>query len=241
MESKYSDSACLKGDESVRRRSYLKVLATAVLAIDLASTAFLVSCARKTPQSAKVQSAAAPSPELTVRPASSTAETGVPKPPAPVPIEAAIRGFGLKVPSIPRVASDYSLGLLQSYRPAEGDEAEAFATASSFVKGIREGKLDTALLLPQSREALSAILAPSQTGSAVVSAIPYRLGAIVLRGPDASLRLRLPSGPGEPRVEGLLSLRKVGDAWYIEALALDPPASGPLTFNPEASVGAQRR
>jgi hypothetical protein len=241
MESKYSDSACRNRDKSARSLSYLKVLATTILAIDLASVVFLFSCARKTPQSAKAPNAAAPSPDLTVRLSPGAGETGAPKPPSPVPISAAIRGFGLKVHSIPRIASDYSLGPLQSYRPAEGDETAAFAIASSFVKGIGEGKLDTALLLPQSRDALSAILAPSQTGSAAASAIPYRLGAIVLRGSDASLRLRLPSGPGESRLEGLLSLRKVGDAWYIEALALDPPASGPLTFNPEASVGAQRR
>jgi hypothetical protein len=131
---------------------------------------------------------------------------------------------------------DFSLGPLQSSSPAPGDEAAVLAVARAFMDGLAAGKLDRALLLPEAREALALLLEPTapRSGSA------YRLGAILLRGADASLRLRLPSaalagkGAAAVREEGLLSLRKDGDAWHIEALALDPPATGPLTFAPDA-------
>jgi hypothetical protein len=134
---------------------------------------------------------------------------------------------------------DFSLGLLQSYSPASGDEAAVFAVARAFMDGMAAGKLDEALLLPEAREALSILLAPEapKAGSAASS---YRLGSIDVHGDGASLRLRLPSaatpaaGVAAIREEGLLSLRRSGEAWYVEALALDPPASGAPAFAPDA-------
>jgi hypothetical protein len=163
-----------------------------------------------------------------------------PPPPAPAkpeaPLAASLRAFGLGSSSTPRLAWDFSLGPLQAFHPAKGDEAAVFEIAGKFMEGIAEGKLDPELLLPEAREALSVLLAPAQ---AVAHAkAPYRLGAIDLNGEDASLRVRLPSALdlSDSRgilEEGLLSLREVGDAWYIEALALDPPRSGPLAFDPD--------
>jgi hypothetical protein len=66
--------------------------------------------------------------------------------------------------------------------------------------------------------------------------IPYRLGVISLEGQDASLGVRLPGTEGEARVEGLLSLRKTGEQWYVEALALDPPSPGTLAFKPDSNA-----
>jgi hypothetical protein len=144
---------------------------------------------------------------------------------------------------------DFSLGPLQSYKPAQGDEAAVLKVARAFMDGIAAGKPDKELLLPEVRDALSLLLAPSAppSGSAASSGeakeLAYRLGAIVLGGEDASLRVRLPStqlpadGTKAARVvrqEGLLSLRKSGDSWYIEALALGPPESEALVFAPEA-------
>lgn len=210
--------------------------------VAIASATFPASCARKTPRAERAKDATAViSPAAAVRGPSGAIETAAPKPLAQIPLSASIRGFGLGVLSVPRVASDFSLGPLQSDRPAEGDEAGAFAIAKAFMKGLAEGKIDKELLLPNSRDALSALLMPSAPGSTDRPAIPYRLGAILLRGPDASLRIRLPAAAGESRVEGLLSLRKAGDTWYVEALALDPPVDGPLAFNPAANAGAQRR
>ncbi len=225
------------------------LIAAALAAAALASASLLASCVRKGPQASKPKVAAQTSSALS--PAANPAQTA-PKPATPVaPLAASVRDFGLGAPSAPRPPWDYSLGPLQSSRPAEGDETAVYAIATAFLKGIGEGKLDKELLLPQSRDALSVILAPpdrgstseSAGGSAAVPAVPYRLGAIIVSGFDASLRLRLPAAVGEPRVEGLLSLRKVDDAWYVEALALDPPEEGTLAFNPDASAGAgaQRR
>jgi hypothetical protein len=106
--------------------------------------------------------------------------------------------------------------------------------------GLTAGKLDPELLLPSSREALSVLLAPTpQTAGAQAQVSPYRLGAIGIQGDDASLKVRLasdkpPSDLQSVREEGLLSLRKEGDSWYIEALALDAPKSGALAFDPSS-------
>jgi hypothetical protein len=210
-------------------------------ALSLASLSLIASCARKTPP--KPQNASLVQAPASTPPASA-AHPAVPGPlaaPKPPPLAASMRGFGLGAPSVPRIAWDYSLGPLQSYHPAEGDEAAVFAAAKTFVTDLSAGKLDKELLLPEARDALSALLAPAPSGSAREGAIPYRLGAIVLQGSDASLRLRFPYAAGENREEGLLSLRKVDQKWYVEALALDPPASGPLAFNPDASAGVQSR
>lgn len=152
-----------------------------------------------------------------------------------------MRAFGLRADSVPRIARDFSLGPLQSYRPAEGDEAAAFEIARSFAEGIAAGKLDREILLPEARDALSVLLEPPVPGSGTPAAISYRLGAIELKGSGGSLRLRLPGPGGADRKEGLLSLRKAGDKWYVEAFALDPPASGALAFNPDSSSGAEGR
>ncbi len=221
---------------------------------DPAALAFLIivlvaslsSCARKGPQPSTApaanQAIPAPPSASATNPGATLQKPGSPTPP-PAPIVAAIRAFGVGAPPEPRLPRDYSLGPLQSSRPAEGDEAAVYKVATSFIKGLGEGKLDKELLLPQTRDALSTILAPADRSSADSSAIPYRLGAIELRGQDASLRLRFPAAAGAARTEALLSLRKVGDAWYIEALALEPPKKGDLDFNPDASAGpdAQRR
>jgi len=66
--------------------------------------------------------------------------------------------------------------------------------------------------------------------------IPYRLGHIVLKGSDASLRLRLSRAAGAAIDEGLLSLRKIDDTWYIETFARGMPMSGALAFNPDSSA-----
>ena len=76
-------------------------------------------------------------------------------------------------------------------------------------------------------------------GTAQAAALrSYRLGAIVLSGDDASLRVRLPpaamGASGAQRVEGLLSLRKVEGSWYVESLALDRMVDTPLSFSPNA-------
>ena len=76
-----------------------------------------------------------------------------------------MHAFGLRVPSVPRVARDFSIGPLQSYRPAEGDEAAVFAVAHSFAEGIASGKLDKGILLPEARDALVVLLAPAARGS----------------------------------------------------------------------------
>ena len=163
---------------------------------------------------------------------------------APVALlSAPMRGFGLKARSVPRIAQDFSLGPLQSYYPAPGDEAEVFALVKSFLSGLGAGTIDKSLLLPGSRDALAVILAPAPPASTVSDSsapgsapAPYRLGAIMLQSPEASLRIRLGSPAGAGRREGLLSLRKLDDSWYVEALALDPPSSESLAFNPNTSA-----
>jgi hypothetical protein len=159
------------------------------------------------------------------------------------PTAAATRGFGLGVASVPRMPEDFSLGPLQSYRPAEGDEAAVFAVARKFMDGIEAGRLDDQLLLPEAREALSVLLAPSGQEDAPAqdaakggqAASPYRLGAVDIRGDDASLMVRMPRRAGEAsRVEGMLSLSRSGGAWFVQALALEPPETGALAFAPGA-------
>lgn len=241
MSRKYSDPA--QAGAGAQGRIYARLIAAALVAASLASACLALSCARKAAPSARTQPSPAPA-AAPILPAAAPGANAAKPPPQiapPAPLAASMRGFGLRAVSEPRIAWDFSIGPLQSSRPAAGDEAAVFTTASSFMKGLEEGKLDKSLLLPQSRDALAALLAPDQPGSSNPPAIPYRLGAIVLRGPDASLRLRLPAAAGDARVEGLLSLRKIDDTWYIEALALEPPTAEPLAFNPNASAGGRSR
>lgn len=172
-------------------------------------------------------------------------QNAAPPPPQPkpaAPLSASLRAFGLRAPSVPRIAEDYSLGPLQSYRPAEGDESAVFSLAKAFLDKLGGGKIDKSLLLPGARDALAVILASLAQKPAAAdnegssSGSPYRLGAIEIQGAEASLRLRLPSPSGSGRREGLLSLRKAEDSWYVEALVMDPPASGALAFNPDTSA-----
>jgi hypothetical protein len=169
--------------------------------------------------------------------------------PAP-PLAASMRAFGLDAPSVPRMPEDFSLGPLQSYAPAAGDEAAVFAVARAFMDDIAAGKLNRELLLPESRDALSLLLAPAPPGESsgapsATNLSAYRLGAIALRGEDASLKVRLPraaataGGTDAPRVEGLLSLRKYDGSWYVEALALGPPEAGALSFAPDDGYRAK--
>jgi hypothetical protein len=237
-----------------RRRSFLaisslaaKISLAAAAAASLGAAYALSSCARKAPV---VRAAATPG--ATSAQGSSPRSNGdAPPPPGPkavAPLAASVRAFGLGVPSTPRVAEDFSLGPLQSYKPAAGAEAAVFAVARAFMDGLAAGKLDKELLLPEARDALSLLLEPvaqrsakSETADEARGDAPnYRLGAIVIRGEDASLKVRLSSAPPPSdsakaiREEGLLSLRKIGDAWYVEALALGPPESGALAFDPDA-------
>jgi hypothetical protein len=251
---------------SARTRRQALVAISVLAAAALLGAAFALSSSMRN-NGPTEHAAVAPKPGATAAPASSPPPQAIgpaPQPspqsgPKPVaPLAASIRAYGLGAPSTPRVAEDFSLGPLQSYRPAEGDEAAVFAVARAFMDGIAAGKLDRELLLPEARNALSFLLAPTaQTATgrqARADAPAYRLGAIFIRGEDASLKVRLPSAdtqskltseaepptglPAEAakpvREEGLLSLRKIGDAWYVEALALAPPKSGTLAFAPDA-------
>lgn len=228
MQGKYS---------AVGRRTHLAVCALALILIT--GGGVLSSCTKKvtSAQSATKRPAigqAAQAPGADKGPAIKKAE-----PPQP-PLAASLRAFGLGLDSSPRIAWDFSLGPLQSSIPDQGDEAVVFEVARSFMDGLAAGKLDPELLLPSSREALSVLLASApQTAGAQAQASPYRLGAISIQGGDASLRIRLgsskpPSDPRSVREEGLLSLRKDGVSWYIEALALDVPKSGTLAFDPSS-------
>jgi hypothetical protein len=129
---------------------------------------------------------------------------------------------------------DFSLGPLQSMRPSSAVESKALAVARAFLDGVAAGAVDSALFLPEARDALSALLAPApvKDGSAMAAA---RIGAIIVEGGSASLRVRLPGPAAAPRTEGLLSLREEDGSWYVEALALDPPAAAELAFAPGAA------
>jgi hypothetical protein len=216
-------------------------------AITIAPISLLASCARKTSLKNADKTADVPLASRQTPKAKKLGTQALASPSAlsqsgrnlPVPLAASMHAFGLRVPSVPRVARDFSIGPLQSYRPAEGDEAAVFAVAHSFAEGIASRKLDKGILLPEARDALNVLLAPAATGSGSETVVPYRLGAIHLKGSDASLRLRLPGEAGAAREEGLLSLRKIGATWYVEAFALDMPTSGALAFNPDSSAGPQ--
>jgi len=197
------------------------------------------------PQAAKVVQA----PEAETAPATPQAKTPAagaptanaaktPAPPRPA-LAAAMKAFGLAAPPKPRMPEDYSLGPLQSHRPAEGAESGSFAAAVAFMNAYAHGKLDKASLLPEAREALSVLLAPTgaATGSATgaaTGAAPFRLGKAKIEGQAASYLVRLPRASDAPRIEGLLSLRAVEGRWYVEALVLDPPAPARLAFDPSA-------
>jgi hypothetical protein len=212
-------------------------VATTVLVATLLLAPFCLvsSCSRKAQSAAQSpRPIAAPSPTNAPAAAQAAGQPAATPPKPEAPLAASIRAFGLGAPSTPRFARDFSLGPLQPYAPAKGDETDIFEVARAFMDGIAAGKLDPELLLPEAREALSVLLAPSQAEAQPKA--PYRLGAISVSGEDASLRVRLPSAlsPDDPKAvleEGLLSLRKVDDAWYVEALALDAPRSGPLAFD----------
>ncbi len=218
----------------------LRFLAAGV-ALALALLPSLYSCSRQKTEAKAPAAAAQPA-----RPAPVPSQAAAAKPPLPpapakapmAPLAAPLRAFGLRAPSSPRIASDFSLGPLQSFRPpADGDEAAILAVARSFMDGLAAGKLDSKILLPEARDALTVLLAPSpKTDDAAGkegAAPAYRLGAISISGEDASLKARLPSVSGDAaRRDGLLSLRKVDGSWYIETLALDPPATGALVFDP---------
>jgi hypothetical protein len=236
-----------------RRQAFFAVSVLAAAAL-LVSASALASCTRKAHAErtavAQPKPGATTAPNLSASPRPAVDAPAVPKPAAP--LAASLRAFGIGAPSVPRMPIDFSLGPLQSYSPASGDEAAVLVVARAFAEGIAAGKLDAALLLPEAREALALLLAPAtpraasevEAEAAATKAGPaaqlYRLGAIAIRGQDASLKLRLPSGtaPDKPadamREEGLLSLRKAGDTWYIEALALDPPSAKAPAFAPDA-------
>jgi hypothetical protein len=187
---------------------------------------------------------APPQPQTAAKPgAASTASTQ-----SAAPLSAPIRAFGLGLDTPPRIAWDFSLGPLQPLSPGKGEVAEVLKVAQAFLDGMAIGRVDPQLLLPSAREALGYLIADqagaSSQGASSSSAdrgSRYRLGAIVLRDDGASLKLRLGSvsassqeGAAQAtREEGLLSLRKVADSWYVEGLALDQ-RSGALAFDPGA-------
>jgi|GEM_PF-1727275 len=239
-----------------------RVLSAVLLIVFAASFA---SCARKAQASARAPEGAADAP--TGAAASSTAtDPSAPRSPqgragkAVPALVASMRGFGLGAASAPRMPEDFSLGPLQLRAQADGDEAAIVGVAQAFAEGVAAGKLDEKLLLPEARAALSVLLAPAPVPGAAQasasstaagtggtaggsSALACRLGAVSIRGDDASLELRMPRTSAEaPRVEGLLSLRKSGETWYVQALALDPPATAALAFSPGApgNPGAEK-
>ena len=142
---------------------------------------------------------------------------------APV-LAASQRAFGLGAPGIARMPQDYGLGPLQDYRPSAEGEARALVVARRFIDGLAAGRLDAALLVPDSRDALALLLAPAKAEAAAGegSESSCRLGAMKVEGDSASLRVRFPAG-GAP-VEGSLTLGEVGGSWYVEALSIDPSA-----------------
>jgi hypothetical protein len=235
MIKKYSD----------RRFPRTASIATACLA-SLAAIA-MTSCARKADQPSQRTSGGAPiesaSPQAAptsaggflapaVQGMSARAQAAAAPKPAP-PLAAGLRAFGLGARPRPRMPEDFSLGPLQSLRPDTKEERAALATALAFLDGVAAGKADPSLYLPEARDALAALLAP-QPAKDGTKASGARVGAIELEGGAASLRVRLPSREGGARLEGLLSLREEGGAWYVEALALDPPSSAELAFDPGA-------
>ncbi len=146
-------------------------------------------------------------------------------------LAANLRAFGLGARVEPRMPRDFSLGLLQGRRGLSGAEAAVLAVVDAFMTGLAAGKIDPSLFLPEARDALSVLIAPlsSKEGARLAQA---RAGAIEVEGGAASLRVRLPAEEKAPRLEGLLSLREKGGAWYVEALALDPPSDSSPAFEP---------
>jgi hypothetical protein len=131
---------------------------------------------------------------------------------------------------------DFSLGPLQPLHPESKAEEAPLAAARAFLDGFAAGKIDSSIFLPEARAALAALLEPPPPGGGTTAA---RIGAIEIEGDAASLRVRLPGREGSARAEGLLSLRERGGAWYVEALALDPPTSVELAFDPGARPAAR--
>ncbi len=234
----------VKYSAPTRQRFLFAVCVMATVASATAPIVTLISCTRKTsPKSPQKTVEVQPLSPQTSTPVHIVAPARISSPAPPqtakafaAPLMASMHGFGLKVPSIPRMPQDYSLGPLQSHHPEKGDESDAFMVARSFVEGIASGKLDKKILLPEARDALVVLLTPPSPDPGSPTMKPYRLGAISLEGSSASLRLRLSSAVDATRQEGLLSLRKSEDLWYIEAFALDPPVSGAMAFNPDSSA-----
>jgi hypothetical protein len=237
MNKKYSD----------RRLRGPAPIAAALLAC--ISAILLPSCARKAvqaaPASGQAQAAASQAPRSASlpgvpgdqRPAAAAAGSASAPKPAPA-LAASLRAFGLGARTRPRMPEDFSLGPLQSLRPASKEEEAPLAAARAFLDGVAAGKVDPSIYLPEARAALAALLEPRPVKDGI-AASGARLGAIYVEGSAASLRVRLPGTAGSARNEGLLSLREEGGAWYVEALALDPPTSAALAFDPGARPDAR--
>ncbi len=161
-------------------------------------------------------------------------------------LAAGLRAFSLGARTTPLMPEDFSLGKLQSLQPADPAEKAVLAVVQSFLAGLDKGAIDTSLYLPEARDALSFLLSPSATRGedsaalAASAALPapaakVRIGAIVLEGDTAFLKLRLPGTKDGFRREGLLSLRERDGTWYIEAFALDRPESAELSFKPSSA------
>jgi hypothetical protein len=208
----------------------------AALAVPLAS-----SCARKSQAQTKAVQQAGEVFSAVASGIPSASNHGRPTPAQPAadaakrvpPLAAGLRAFSLGARPDPRMPEDFSLGPLQSSRPDSKEKAAALETARTFLAGAAAGKVDPSIYLPEARDALSALLAPAPAKEGA-AALPGRIGAIEMEGDAASMGIRLPSSPGDARIEGLLSLRKRDGAWYVESLALDPPSSGELAFAPGA-------
>jgi hypothetical protein len=174
----------------------------------------------------------------------SAAPASTPAPAARPILSASLRAFGIAA-STPLLPSDFGIGLLHDYRDADPERASVLARARLFMDGIAAGRIDPELLAPASRIALAILLAPLAapaeaqqpaqglpTESAGKARTLYRLGAFKIEGGMASLRL--PGRAGSPRSEGLLTLGRTGEEWYVEGLSLEAPpsASGPVAFDP---------
>jgi hypothetical protein len=164
----------------------------------------------------------------------------------PQPLLAAgIRAFSLGARTQARMPEDFSLGKLQSLLPADKSEQAVLAVVQAFLAGLRAGKVDANLYLPEARDALSFLIGQSLSldGSSPASSFATaRIGAISLNADTASLRLRLRGAKdGAPKGEvdrvGLLSLREKSGVWYIEALSLDPPDSSQSSFKAGSTAG----
>ncbi len=165
------------------------------------------------------------------------------------PPVAQARAFGLSAPAAPLFPEDFVIGPLQGAGRPRADERAALAAARAFLDGLLSGDFPEALVLEERRALERAILEPFLAGDRPAA---YRLGALgfapedpTAGGEDAAAlatlsflaarpgsRLGAEGAPAGAPIASLgarrlaeIGLRRVGGAWYVESLALQPPAS----------------